>query len=98
MRRELEEAISNFIISFEGVFDHDWDMTKNCITDDCFIRDNGTFIQPGVSDESNNWWNRGSLLSAYRHLIEVLDKNNIPHSAECIQPLPRPQDFEPSEP
>jgi hypothetical protein len=60
--RELEEAISSFITSFELVFDNDWEMTKSCITDDCFIRENGTFIQPGVSDESNNWGNRGSLL------------------------------------
>jgi Uma2 family endonuclease len=73
--RELEEAISRFIISFELVFGIDWDLTKSYIADDCFIRENGTFIQPDVSDESNNWWNRGSLLSAYRHLIEVLEKN-----------------------
>ena len=77
---ELEEAISSFLTSFEIVFDNDWDMTKNCITDTCFIEDNATFLQPGVSDESNNWWNRGSLLSSYRHLAKVLEKNNIPHS------------------
>jgi len=80
--REIEEAVSSFVSSFELVFDNDWEMTKNCITDDCFIRNNGTFIQPGVGDETSNWWNRGSLLAAYRHLVEVLEKNNIPHSID----------------
>lgn len=78
--RELEEAISKFITSFELVFDNDWEMTKGCISNDTLIGDNGTFIHPDVSDESNNWWNRGGLLDAYRHLLEVMDKNSIPHS------------------
>ncbi|MGB5771871.1 MAG: hypothetical protein WBM32_18690 [Crocosphaera sp.] len=76
---ELEEAISQFITSFELVFEYDWEMTKNSIADDLYISSSGTFIHPDVGDESNNWWNRGSLLSSYRHLVEVLDKNNIPH-------------------
>lgn len=77
--RELETAISNFVTSFELVFDNDWQVTKNCITDQYFIKEGYTFIEPGVNDESSNWWNRGSLLSAYRDLVEVLEKNNIPH-------------------
>lgn len=55
-------------------------MTKACITNAFLIKDSGTFLQPDVSDESNNWGNRGSLLAAYRHLVEVLEKSNIPHS------------------
>jgi hypothetical protein len=77
---ELEEAISKFITSFELVFDNDWEMTKNCITNDILICDNGTFIHPDVNDESNNWSNRGGLLDTYRHLLDVMDKNSIPHS------------------
>jgi hypothetical protein len=29
--RELEEAISSFLTSFELVFDNDWDMTKGSL-------------------------------------------------------------------
>lgn len=79
--RELEEAISSFAISFELVFDNDWHMTKDCITNaKYYIEDNGTFLQPNVIDEHDNWSNRGNLLAAYRHLVEVLKKNNIPYS------------------
>lgn len=78
--QELEEAIADFVKSFKLVFDYDWETTKLCIPEEYLIKENGTFIQPGVSNESSNWWNRGSLLSRYRHLIEVLDKNGIQHS------------------
>ena len=84
---ELEEAIAEFVSSFKLVFDYDWEMTKLSIFSKHLIEENGTFIQPGVSDESSNWWNRGSLLASYRHLIEVLEKNGIRHSPD-IEGLP----------
>jgi len=77
---ELEEVISKFITNFELVFDNDWEMTQSCIANGDLIGNNGTFINPDVSDESNNWGNRGALLDIYRHLLEVMDKNSIPHS------------------
>lgn len=81
--RKLEEAISDFVTSFELVFDIDWQMTKNCIADPSYLIENsGTFIHPGVDDESSNWWNRGNLLASYRHLIEVLEKHSIPHGID----------------
>jgi hypothetical protein len=78
--QELEEAISRFATMFELVFDNDWEMTKICISDSSYVEDNATFINPGVNDEDNNWGNRGSLLSAHRNLVKVLEKNGIPHS------------------
>jgi hypothetical protein len=79
---EVENIIGDFVRSFELVFDNDWDFTKSSISDEYFIAKGGTFINPKVSDESNNSANRGSLLDSYRRLIKVLDKYNIPHSVE----------------
>ena len=81
--RELEEAISDFVSIFELVFDNDWEKTKSSITDSSYVtEDGGTFIHPGVVDESNNWWNRGSLLSSYRRLLEVMERHDIPHGID----------------
>ena len=79
---ELEEAISGFVTNFESVFDNDWEFTKGTIGSEFLIEADGTFINPGVADESNNWVNRRSLLRSYRRLLEVMDKYNIPHSLE----------------
>ena len=69
---EFDEALDSFISSFELVFDHDWYMTKASIGDDYLIAPSRTFINPGVDDGDNNWANRGSLLSSYRHLRELM--------------------------
>jgi hypothetical protein len=74
---ELENAILEFIDSFEGVFQHDWDMTKECITDELFINKKGNFIDPKVNDESNNWANRGHLLNRYRDLKKILESYGL---------------------
>lgn len=72
---ELNQLISEFMISFELVFDSDWDFTESCIEDGSYI--NGTFIDPQVEDERNNWGNRGGLLKAYRALVDYIKKNGI---------------------
>ena len=77
MKMKLRERIvlsrlKDFQESFEQVFDNDWDMTKSRITDDSFISPSGTFLDPGVEDKSNNWANRGVLLSNYRELLQSL--------------------------
>lgn len=69
---EVMKAYENFLSAFENVFHYDWEMTKGCISDPCFISEQGTFISPGCDDESNNWANRGSLLATYRQLKKVL--------------------------
>ena len=74
---EFLSALMSFWCSFEAVFgDADWEMTKGVLTCDMldwYIHPNGTFLEPGVEDESNNWGNRGSLLSSYRRLKQQLE-------------------------
>jgi hypothetical protein len=72
---EFEKRVIDFVTSFELVFGNDWDTTKGCITDPFMIRENGTFLAPGVDDESNNWGNRGGLLASYRRLSEYMNNS-----------------------
>lgn len=78
---ELLMALRSFLDSFELVFgETDWETTRDIIKSDSlkyYIHQNGTFIDPGVDDESNNWWNRGSLLSAYRRLKHQLSMSQF---------------------
>ncbi len=69
---ELNKLLVDFIINFELVFKNDWDFTKGIILEDFYIKDNGSFLEPGVDDESNNWANRGLLLESFRKLREFL--------------------------
>jgi len=77
--RKIEASAAAFLMSFEGVFEDDWDHTKGClgIEDDSelagFIEEGHTFLNPGVADEQNNWSTRGALLSGYRQLRRLLD-------------------------
>ncbi len=73
MSGNLVDAIADFLWYFELVFDNDWEMTRTCIQKpEFYFSDRGTFIRPGVEDESNNWGNRGSLLASYRRLKDLL--------------------------
>lgn len=77
----LISAVSEFLSMFELVFDQDWEFSRMNLEDenrDLYIRPGATFIAPGVGDESNNWANRGSLLSAYRALLSKLEEEGIP--------------------
>jgi len=75
---EFQNAVTNFMTCFELVFDNDWTMTKNCIKDSKFlIEKKGTFLNPKVDDEENNWANRGSLLATYRELYDLMKKQDI---------------------
>jgi hypothetical protein len=76
--QDTVDAINAFLDAFELVFDNDWDMTKASITDDFMIDPDGTFLEPDLEDESDNWANRGNLLGAYRHLVEVLGNARNP--------------------
>ena len=76
--REVVESIGEFTRSFELVFDNDWDFTLTMLRLDphelgFYITPDGTFLNPGVQDESNNWANRGALLYAYRGLLRALE-------------------------
>jgi TIR domain len=76
--KELNQLISNFLVSFYIVFDMDWEHTEQCLEQiQFFISKRGTFINPLVRDEENNWGNRGSLLKHYRELTEYIATNKI---------------------
>ncbi len=74
---ELEVAINTFVSRFELVFHEDWQMTQSCVNDENFIHKNGTFINPNIEDEDNNWWNRGGLLKSYRDLCHIMKQKEI---------------------
>ncbi|MXZ49533.1 MAG: DUF2158 domain-containing protein [Rhodobacteraceae bacterium] len=75
----LLDELNVFVDKFDLVFNIDWEFTQACIENPNHLIE-GTFIHPGVSDEDNNWWNRGSFLHSWRNLLdcmkrlEVLDK------------------------
>ena len=69
----LLRAVDEFAGMFELVFDNDWQTTQAHIERPArFIDGKGTFLRPLVEDEDNNWANRGSLLGAYRHLLQCM--------------------------
>ena len=79
---ELLKAVEAFAGMFELVFDNDWPTTQVNIGDPThLIEDRGTFLQPLVEDESDNWANRGALLGAYRELLRRMEDCGIPREA-----------------
>lgn len=74
---ELNELISRFLTSFHAVFHLDWEHTLLCLEHPIFIHRQGTFIEPKVADEENNWSSRAALLNAYRELIKFIELNKI---------------------
>jgi hypothetical protein len=77
---KLEDLISNFVTNFEALFDWDWDHTNGCLRDDLieyFISPSGTFINPNVVDEGNDWGNRPGLLNSYRKIKEFMSEYDI---------------------
>lgn len=89
-RSPIEKALSDFLMSFEFVFGDDWEYTRDRICDPEFIKPNGTFLQPGVDDEGNNWASRGGLLAAYRRLVKAMKD----HDAKIPSQLERELDAE----
>ena len=81
---ELKEAAKKFVDAFEQVFDKDWTYTKESLgvwdgpteldSEDSipFIADDGTFLNPKVDDEIENWGHRAILLDEYRRLKKLL--------------------------
>jgi len=76
----FERLVSEFVFGTEAILDFDWIQTKICLADDnmkYFISSDGTFLNPNVDDEGNNWGNRPAFLKAYRRLKSYMDENNI---------------------
>ncbi len=86
MRKDtpVQDIIMKFVDAFEQVFDKDWTYTKQNLgiwgrpTDSedeysiPFIAEDGTFLNPKVDDETENWGNRANLLDQYRKLKSLL--------------------------
>lgn len=79
--KPFAEKLVRFVEMFWVVFDNDWWMTKACLgvrEGNGYVADGGSFVHPGVGDESNNWANRGALLAAYRELTEAMGGLGLP--------------------
>lgn len=75
---EFNTLISNFLLSFDAVFDVDWDYTKMCIQESgYFFSKNASFLEPRVPDEENNWSNRAALLKSYRELLKYIEVHQV---------------------
>lgn len=75
---ELNTLISDFLVNFDSVFNGDWNHTQLCIQEGkYFFSQNGTFVEPKVRDEENNWSNRAALLKSYRALLEYIETHQI---------------------
>jgi hypothetical protein len=69
--------LCDFLAEVRGVLHDDWEYTEahiqgNATSDAPSINPNGTFLEPNVTDEANNWGNRGAFLGSYRRLVEHL--------------------------
>ena len=94
---EFVSALTEFMRRFELVFgDADWPVTLDNMQSEFLIHPAGTFIEPGVADEIANWWNRGSLLVAYRRLLAVMDEKEF--GAIEIHPCDMVLKLRPAEP
>jgi len=80
---KLKKLTFNLLHSFYRVFENDWEMTKDILEDSKnYISENGTFLNPEVDDESNDWGNRAGLLDDYRELLSFFRKNEYISSKE----------------
>lgn len=71
---DLNTALAEFVGAFEVVFRYDWEYTKVMIGDEA---DGANFVEPGLSDESEDWGARGALLEKYRRLTEVMKRQGM---------------------
>jgi hypothetical protein len=76
---EMERTLADLCESMYLVFENDWEHTQGAITQEgeAYFGRRGTFLNPKVADEYNNWGNRGGLLATYRRAVELLRANGI---------------------
>lgn len=74
LERSAVEILSALVEGLELVFDHDWEFTEIMIRSESnhYISAMGTFLRPGVVDESHNWANRRHVLDNYRKARKIL--------------------------
>lgn len=77
---DLHEAIAAFVGAFEEVFERDWYYARTMLSPvniGSFIAPGGTFLNPGVDDEVEDWGARAELLDRYRQLLRVMQVHGI---------------------
>ncbi|HRR33980.1 MAG TPA: hypothetical protein P5026_07780 [Kiritimatiellia bacterium] len=91
MKKEIQvtestlDALLGFLSNFINVFDTEWaDYTLGSIKNEFREPSEATFLHPCVADESDNWANRGCLLTSYRKLLECLSVTEDELMGMCI--------------
>ncbi len=88
--RELHDALRELMWAFEMVFHHDWPyalvMLNPC---NGMIAEDGTFLEPRVADETEDWGHRAMLLERYRRLRALMAARGlapVPHAGATALP------------
>jgi hypothetical protein len=77
---ELTIALAEFMWAFEQVFHHDWRYARVMLHPanvGRMISDDGTFLEPHVDDEVDDWGYRAMLLERYRKLKALMQMRGI---------------------
>jgi hypothetical protein len=77
---DLREAVVAFVGAFEEVFERDWEYARTMLSPadiGLFIAPGGTFLNPGVEDEVEDWGALAELLDRYRQLLRVMQRHGI---------------------
>jgi hypothetical protein len=75
---ELTQALAEFIWAFEQVFHHDWTYAQAMLRPvNGMIAEDGTFLEPRVADEVDDWGYRALLLERYRKLKALMEARGI---------------------
>jgi len=76
--RELQSALIEFMWAFETVFHHDWPYARVMLVPfNAMIDEDGTFLEPRVRDEAEDWGHRAMLLERYRRLKALMDAHGL---------------------
>jgi hypothetical protein len=82
---ELKKATAEFVWAFETVFHHDWRWSRSMLMPmNGKIAEDGTFVEPKVEDEEEDWGFRAILLEKYRKLRAVMDARGIEPRREAV--------------
>jgi hypothetical protein len=77
---DTEEVLQTFLDLLYLLFHDDWEHARDRCADPLCIDPAGTFLDPRVDDDANNWANRGAFLWAWRRLTAHVEWT--PRSAE----------------